>query len=207
VPFIAADERHPCEMIAGADPEAGGPILRLERAGELGHEDEVEDAAGFAGDIGGTGILHLEEDGEEDELFFREGQAEEGEFEIGIFGRQGIGLRGDEGVDLRAGEGPDVVAIAAEGDLLSEEGGVEAEFVGALRLDLDGLAGGICREASGFVERQHCGEGVVLRARSGDEYPGKREENFADDVVGVFLGGSMYREEERQGEDCGEKLG
>ena len=190
-------------MIVGADPEARGPILHLERAGELRHEDEVEHAAGLAGDIGGTGILHLEEDREEDELFFRERQAEEGEFEIRILGGQC--LRGDEGVDFRAGESPDVVAIAADRDRLAYEGGVEAEFVGALDLDLERLACGVCGEAGGFVKRQHGGEGVVLRAGCGDEDFGEWEEDFADDVVGVFLGvcgdGEECQGEEEEGEE------
>ena len=79
---------------------------------------------------------------------------------------------------------------------------MEAEFVRALHRDLERLAGGVGWQAGGFVERQHGGERVVLRACGGDEDFGEREEDFADDVVGVFVAPrGVRREVERGGEE------
>lgn len=98
--------------------------------GEFGHDADVDEAGGFAEEVGFSGVFGVEEHGEEGEHFAGDGNLhgshEHGE--VGAFcGTDLIGrFEGlDEGLDDRGRGGPERVAVAA--DLEGQACGVGGE--------------------------------------------------------------------------------
>ena len=143
---IGAGEGELDDIVSGADPEAGGPILCVRGFRKRGHELHVEDAALLGTDCFETTVGDLEKDGEEDEFLLADREGERAEEIFGAMflflfsGRRGGDGPIEERLDLRAGSGPEGIAVAADGEQLAGDGRLDQELPWGLQREVRGLA-------------------------------------------------------------------